>query len=57
MTIRTARVETDLPGIISVLNACEPDHPTTVEVLRPYSRTALSVASTVVWLPWTETTP
>lgn len=36
MTIRIASVESDLPGIVDVLNACEPDHPTTVEALRPY---------------------
>jgi GNAT superfamily N-acetyltransferase len=36
LTIRIASVETDLPGIVGVLNVCEPDHPTTVENLRPY---------------------
>lgn len=29
MNIRPARVETDLPGVVRVLNLCEPDHPST----------------------------
>ena len=36
LTIRIASVESDLPGIVDVLNVCEPNHPTTVEALRPY---------------------
>lgn len=34
MNIRPASVDTDLPGIIQVLNACDPDHPTSVDSLR-----------------------
>jgi ribosomal protein S18 acetylase RimI-like enzyme len=34
MNIRTACVDTDLPGIIRVLNACDPDHPTSLDSLR-----------------------
>ncbi len=34
MDIRHARIETDLPGILSVINACDPDHPESLERLR-----------------------
>jgi len=34
MNIRTARLETDLTGIAGVINACDPDHPTSMDSLR-----------------------
>lgn len=33
-TIRPARIESDVPGITAVLNACEPEHPVTLEAIR-----------------------
>ena len=35
MNIRTACIETDLLGIVRLINACDPDHPTTLDSLRP----------------------
>ena len=34
MNIRTARLETDLVGIVGVINTCDPDHPTGMDSLR-----------------------
>lgn len=33
-TLRTASIETDVPGIVRLINLCDPDHPETVEDLR-----------------------
>jgi GNAT superfamily N-acetyltransferase len=33
VNIRTARIETDLVGIVRVCNACDPDHPTSMDNL------------------------
>jgi hypothetical protein len=33
MNIRTARIETDLEGIVRVCNICDPDHPTSLDSL------------------------
>jgi hypothetical protein len=33
MNIRTARIETDLEGIVRVCNTCDPDHPTSLDSL------------------------
>ena len=34
MIIRTAHIDMDLAGIIGVINACDPDHPTPIDSLR-----------------------
>jgi len=33
MNIRTARIETDLEGIVRICNTCDPDHPTSLDSL------------------------